>query len=225
MEFETININELKPAEYNPRIMPPEEQNKLENNLKTFGLVDPIIIDLTDNNTVIGGHQRLEVLKNINDEQELHLLKMGDIGLVFKELDFKIKDKNDQKALNLSLNKIQGDWDYGKLDDLLMELSEENYNLELTGFDDEEIVFSDFDLDEILTFESEEDEEEPLDSNTELTGDTPNMRYEVVFAFNDKEDANNYLKSINISRGIKDKSVLLKQDIDFTFEQLVEKND
>ena len=76
-----------------------------------------------------------------------------------------------------------------------------------------------------LSFESEEDEEEPLDSNTELTGDTPNMRYEVVFAFNDKEDANNYLKSINISRGIKDKSVLLKQDIDFTFEQLVEKND
>ena len=141
MEFETININDLKPAEYNPRIMPPEEQDKLENNLKTFGLVDPIIIDLTDNNTVIGGHQRLEVLKNINDEQELHLLKMGDIGLVFKELDFKIKDKNDQKALNLSLNKIQGEWDYSKLDDLLIELSEENYNLELTGFDDEEIVF------------------------------------------------------------------------------------
>ena len=140
MEFETININELKPAEYNPRIMPPEEQNKLENNLKTFGLVDPIIIDLTDNNTVIGGHQRLEVLKNINDEQELHLLKMGDIGLVFKELDFKIKDKNDQKALNLSLNKIQGDWDYGLLDDLLIELGEAHYDIELTGFDELELT-------------------------------------------------------------------------------------
>ena len=102
--------------------------------------MDPIIIDLTDNNTVIGGHQRLEALKNINNEQELHLLKMGDIGLVFKELDFKIKDKNDQKALNLSLNKIQGEWDYGKLDDLLIQLNEDNYNLDLTGFSDELIL-------------------------------------------------------------------------------------
>lgn len=137
MQFETININELKPAEYNPRIMLPEQKEKLENNLKTFGLVDPIIIDLTDDNTVIGGHQRLEALKNINDEQKLHLLKLGDIGLVFKELDFKIKDKNDQKALNLSLNKIQGDWDYAKRDEILIELSEDNYNLELTGFGEE----------------------------------------------------------------------------------------
>lgn len=145
MEFETININELKPAEYNPRIMLPEQQEKLENNLKTFGLVDPIIIDLTDDNTVIGGHQRLEALKNINDEQKLHLLKLGDIGLVFKEIDFKIKDKNDQKALNLSLNKIQGDWDYAKRDELLIELSEENYNLELTGFELDEIDFDEVD--------------------------------------------------------------------------------
>jgi len=137
VEFETININELKPAEYNPRYMPVEEMSKLRNNLETFGLVDPIIIDLTDNNTVIGGHQRLEVLKEIDDTQDLKLLRLGDVGLIFRETDLKIKDKNDQKALNLSLNKISGEWDYGKLDDLLLELTEDNYQIELTGFDEE----------------------------------------------------------------------------------------
>lgn len=172
MDFETININDLRPAEYNPRIMPEEEQDKLENNLKTFGLVDPIIIDLTDDNTVVGGHQRLEALKNINDEQELHLLKLGDIGLVFKELDFKIKDKNDQKALNLSLNKIRGEWDYSKLDDLLIELSEENYKLELTGFNTEDInleLENDINIDDLIYTETE-----PNQINED--GTTPNTK-------------------------------------------------
>lgn len=177
MEFETISINDLKPAEYNPRIMPQTEQNKLENNLKTFGLVDPIIIDLTDDNTVIGGHQRLEALKNINDEQELHLLKLGDIGLVFKELDFKIKDKNDQRALNLSLNKIQGDWDYGKLDDLLMELNEENYNLELTGFDKTDILLeNDIDIDIDMIY----DETEPNQINEDGTSNDPDYKQNLI---------------------------------------------
>ena len=107
VEFEKININQIKPAEYNPRIMKPSEALKLKNNLETFGLVDPIIIDLTDNNTVIGGHQRLEALKEIDDDMNLKLLRLGDIGLIFRETELHIKDKNDQKALNLSLNKIQ----------------------------------------------------------------------------------------------------------------------
>lgn len=135
-----INIQDLKPAEYNPRIMQTEEQEKLKQGLTTFGLVDPIIIDLTDNNTVIGGHQRLEILKQLNPDTELLLIKLGDIGLVIKETDLKIKDKNDQKALNLALNKINGDWDYKKLDDLLLSLNEDNYNIELTGFNEKELL-------------------------------------------------------------------------------------
>lgn len=148
----TINITELKPAPYNPRIMPPSEQLKLKNGLETFGLVDPIIIDLTDQNTVIGGHQRLEVLREINDEQDLTLIPLGDIGLVIREKELKIKDKNDQKALNLALNKIQGDWDYSKLDDLLLELSEDHYQIDLTGFDEQEILMNieeDVDLEQL----------------------------------------------------------------------------
>lgn len=139
VEFEKININNIKPAEYNPRIMKPSEALKLKNNLETFGLVDPIIIDLTDNNTVIGGHQRLEALKEIDPDMNLKLLRLGDIGLIFRETELKIKDKNDQKALNLSLNKIQGEWDYQKLDDILLELNEDNYQIELTGFNTEDI--------------------------------------------------------------------------------------
>ena len=113
---------------------------ELKKGLNTFGLVDPLIIDLTDNNTIIGGHQRLEALKSIDNNMEMQLIRLGDIGLVIKDTDLKIKDKNDQKALNLALNKINGEWDYSKLDDVLLELTDANYVIELTGFDDLEII-------------------------------------------------------------------------------------
>lgn len=175
---QTINIQDLKPAPYNPRIMPPSEQLKLKNGLETFGLVDPIIIDLTDENTVIGGHQRLEVLREIDDEQDLTLIPLGDIGLVIREKELKIKDKNDQKALNLSLNKIQGDFDYNKVNNLLLELSEDYYQIELTGFGDEDLELEFDDLDDLLPdgneFPSDEEvinqQEQPENNKEE---DTP----------------------------------------------------
>lgn len=206
LKTRTINIEELKPAEYNPRVMPPSEQLKLKNGLETFGLVDPIIIDLTDENTVIGGHQRLEVLKEIDDEQELTLIPLGDIGLVIRETDLKIKDKNDQKALNLALNKIQGDWDYSKLDDLLLELSDDHYQIELTGFDEQDITLdTDFDYSDLFDDLEEDEEEEIPDDLQEVQGEQPNHQVVVHLAFPSHDEANKFLKQIGITREL-DKS-------------------
>lgn len=140
MKTEKIKLSQLKPAEYNPRSISDEELNKLSSNLEEFGLVDPIIIDLKDNNTIVGGHQRYKALiKKHNLSDELFLLKLGDIGWVFESDNLKIKDKKHQKALNVSLNKIQGEWDYGKLTAVFNDLDKSNFDLSLTGFDDLEI--------------------------------------------------------------------------------------
>ena len=56
IEISTIKITDIKPAEYNPRIMSQLEHTKLRNSMETFGVVDPIIINLK-NNHIIGGHQ------------------------------------------------------------------------------------------------------------------------------------------------------------------------
>ena len=84
IEISTIKITDIKPAEYNPRIMSQLEHTKLRNSMETFGLVDPIIINLK-NNHIIGGHQRYEVLldKSMEDNdfiKELHLIRLGDVG-------------------------------------------------------------------------------------------------------------------------------------------------
>ena len=61
IEIGTIKITEIEPADYNPRIMSEIERTKLRNSMETFGIVDPIIVNLK-NNRIIGGHQRYEVL-------------------------------------------------------------------------------------------------------------------------------------------------------------------
>ncbi|RAP49285.1 MAG: hypothetical protein BZ138_07850 [Methanosphaera sp. rholeuAM270] len=149
MKFEKIKLSELIPSEYNPRIISPSEEEKLSENLNEFGLVDPIIINLK-NNHIIGGHQRYNVLKAKygNDvdfeDPDFYIIKLGDIGWVFEEKNLKIKDENHEKLLNIALNKIQGEWDYSKLTDVLDELNDSNINMDLSGFDKIE-------LDSILT--------------------------------------------------------------------------
>lgn len=126
MKLEKISIDKLKPATYNPRkkLKPSDkEYQKIKRSIEEFGYVDPIIAN--KDLTIIGGHQRMNVMK--------------DMG--FKEVDVVIidVDKNKEKALNVALNKITGEWDYGKLGDLLLELDAENYDLAITGFDEKEI--------------------------------------------------------------------------------------
>ena len=75
--------------------------------------------------TVISGHQRLKVLKD---------LKYEDIDCIIVKFD-----KNKEKLLNIALNKISGEWDYRKLESIFNELENSNVDLSLTGFDDKEI--------------------------------------------------------------------------------------
>lgn len=126
MNIQKIDINLLKPAEYNPRKKlkkSDKEYIKIKNSIEKFGYIDPII--LNKDFTVIGGHQRLTVLKDLK----------------YKEIDCVIVDisKEEEKALNIGLNKISGDWDKDLLKDLFLDLKLTDIDLDLTGFDDIEI--------------------------------------------------------------------------------------
>ena len=125
IQQERRSIDELNPAEYNPRkrLQPgDEEYERLKTSIQTFGYVDPIIINA--DGTVIGGHQRLFVLR--------------DLG--YSEADVAVVDlsKADEKALNIALNKISGEWDEEKLAAIFAELDAEGYDLSLTGFGEDE---------------------------------------------------------------------------------------
>lgn len=144
MEIDKIKLTQIEPAEYNPRTISAEDKQKLRNSLTTFGLVDPIVINLK-NNRIIGGHQRYDVLLDMVmesenlAEKEYVLIKHGDYGFVFEEEAPTLENEDYEKALNLALNKISGDWDYDKLGTLLDELSLTDLDISLTGFDNLEL--------------------------------------------------------------------------------------
>ena len=136
--MDKISIVDIVPAEYNPRVISDDEFKKLSNSIGEFGLVDPIIINLK-NNKIIGGHQRYDVLLNKymldNDfYANLNLIRLGDIGWCFPNEDLKIKSEEHEKALNLALNKISGDWDFEKVNIILDELELNDFDISLTGF-------------------------------------------------------------------------------------------
>ena len=160
MEFKKIKLDQLKHAEYNPRkdLKPGDtEFEKIKNSIQEFGYVDPIIVN--SDFTICGGHQRAKVLKELG----------------FDEVDCVIIDidKTKEKALNIALNKISGEWNFDALTILLEELKAEDYNIEFTGFDwsEAEKLFDEYKETEELYGENQDDEfdvELPEDPVTKL---------------------------------------------------------
>ena len=123
MEIVKVPVEQLLPADYNPRkdLRPGDpEFEKLKRSVEEFGYVEPIIWNRRTG-IVVGGHQRLKVLQHLG----------------FTEVDCVVLDLDEQKekALNVALNKISGDWDIPLLTSLLKDLSDGGYDATLTGFD------------------------------------------------------------------------------------------
>ena len=150
MEFKKLNIADLVPASYNPRkaLKPGDaEYEKIKNSITEFGYVEPVIVN-TDM-TIIGGHQRVTVLSDLGYK---------DIDCIVIDID-----KTKEKALNIALNKITGEWNKELLEDLIKDLKSSDFDVAFTGFDppeieqlfnsvhDKNITEDDFDMEEELS--------------------------------------------------------------------------
>ena len=110
MVIERKRTADLIPADYNPRkdLKPGDaEYEKLKRSIEQFGYVEPVIWNKTTS-FVVGGHQRLKVLL--------------DMGITEVECVVVEMDAEKEKALNIALNKISGEWDKDKLALLISDL-------------------------------------------------------------------------------------------------------
>jgi hypothetical protein len=129
-------LSDIKPAQYNPRQIAGDELEKLKKGLAEFGMVEPLVVN--EDGTLIGGHQRLKAASELG---------WTEVPVIRVKLD-----KLQEKALNLALNRLSGEWDYGKLSSLLSEFEmAADFDIELTGFDCIEAV----DLTTIQTVDDE----------------------------------------------------------------------
>lgn len=135
MELTRLPVAKIKAAPYNPRkdLQPGDpEWEKIARSIEEFGYVEPVIWNKRTGH-IVGGHQRFKVLIHQG---------AGEVDVVVVDLP-----PAREKALNIALNKITGEWDVPRLQDLLQEIDTGEFDLSLTGFDDAE-------LERLISFES-----------------------------------------------------------------------
>ncbi len=144
MKIEKVEISKIHASAYNPRLTltkDSKEYQHLRNSIETYGPVEPIVVN-ANTLSCIGGHQRLNVLKDLG---------YTEVDCVMVEID----DPTKEKALCVALNQIKGECDMTKLSELL---SDESIQALETGFDEGEI-----DLTAYLASEDDSDEDDSED--------------------------------------------------------------
>ena len=125
MKIEEIDINEIKPYKNNPREIPIEAVDKVMESIKQFGNNQPIVVD--KDNVIVVGHTRWRALKNLG-KSKAYIVKK----------DF---NKSDAIAYRIMDNRSgeNSKWEKALLKLELEALKEQDFNLDLTGFNFDEI--------------------------------------------------------------------------------------
>ena len=136
-------ISELNPAEYNPRQLTDKQYKQLKKSLKTFGCVEPVVINSNPmrKDIIVGGHQRCKVWFDLGNDT---------IPTVEVELD-----EAAEMEINVRLNKNTGEFDF----DMLANYFDMD-SLKDWGFSETELFPATYD-DEIDGLEEDEEIELP----------------------------------------------------------------
>jgi len=186
-----LRLADIKMASYNPRreLKPgDEEYERLKNSITEFGFVEPIIVNAR-NMVIVGGHQRYRILTDLGEtETEAIMVDLDEQG---------------EKTLNVALNKIEGDWDTVKLQELFKELSADD--IERTSFSKIEIEDILQDLHEAeKAVEAEEENAEPQPSGGSDQDDAPeadDMKpFEIYLSFTSQEAAEAWLAAHGVQQ-------------------------
>ena len=124
VKIQNVDPAKLTPADYNPRTISEHQAEALKRSLDRWGFVEPIVANKRTGH-IVGGHQRLDgALALALPSVPVHWIDV---------------DESSEKALNIALNKISGDWDEDLLGKLLADLERDGQDLEDLGFDADEL--------------------------------------------------------------------------------------
>lgn len=166
-----MNVKDIHGADYNPRksLKPGnKEYEALKNSIEHFGYVVPLVYNEATK-TLVSGHQRLTVLKN----QGVKEVEVVVINVPLEE----------EKALNIAMNKLEGEWDFEKLDVLLNEI---NVDLGIDG-----VLLTGFDTDSLSTLKTMERESFFEGNNKKKE---KNEQFVIYISTADKDKAHKILK-------------------------------
>ena len=123
-----VRIDSIKPYQNNAKIHGPEQVRKIADSIKEFGFLNPILLD--SENMILCGHGRLEAAKYLGMEEVPALYADG-------------LTEAQKRAYILADNRLGelADWDTGLISEELKALQMEGFDINLTGFDVDDILF------------------------------------------------------------------------------------
>ena len=126
-QIEYVETSKLVPYARNSRTHSDEQVAQISASIKEFGFTNPVLID--DEGVIIAGHGRTMAAQRL-DMKEVPCLRLGYLTDAQK------------KAYVIADNKLalNAGWDDEMLAIELKELNAEDFDLSLTGFDDNELA-------------------------------------------------------------------------------------
>lgn len=127
MNYKEIEISKLMPYENNARTHSEAQLNRIAESIKEFGFINPILIDKEYG--IIAGHGRMMAAKQLGIDK---------VPCLFVEH----LSEEQKRAYIIADNKLALDagWDYDILEKEMKALQEMDFDLELTGFTEDEIA-------------------------------------------------------------------------------------
>jgi hypothetical protein len=195
--YEIIEIerDKISNAPYNPRVIKDSAKKKLKENIKTVGLLAPIIWNETTGN-IVSGHQRISVLDSLNKNKK-YKIKVAKVKL----------DEKTEKEQNIFLNnsRAQGEFDFDKLS----EMYNDGVSFESAGFDNHEIMtFFDPEMDKMndqqiqeIANKIKENQANKKKIKNKATQKN-DVNFYVVFVFRDKYNRDNFLDNAGLDRDV-----------------------
>ena len=131
-KYKTVLVSDLIPYARNSRTHSDVQVNKIASSIKEFGFLNPVLID--KDNGIIAGHGRVMAAQKLG-LKEVPVLQIGHLS------------DTQKRAYIIADNRLALDagWDEEMLRVEFAELADNGFNLELTGFELEEISAVDFD--------------------------------------------------------------------------------
>jgi hypothetical protein len=153
------NIDNLKPADYNPRQLTKDQYKQLTDSISAFGFVEPVVVNINTErlNIIISGHQRVKCAKNLGIKK-----------VPCVELDLTLEQ---ERELNVRMNKNTGEWDW----DLLA-----------NGFDLDELLNWGFKDKDLKIFDDADDDE--IEPEIEITAELFESHNYIVLYFDNDLD-------------------------------------
>jgi ParB-like chromosome segregation protein Spo0J len=120
MKVEEIDIDLIKPYKNNPREIPMESVQKVMNSIREFGNNQPIVVD--NENVIVVGHTRWKALKQLGKAKAFVVKRDFPKG---QAMAYRIMDNRSGE---------ESKWSNKLLASELNILKDENFDLQLTGF-------------------------------------------------------------------------------------------